>query len=125
MIRLLKKQQGLTLISLTFVLTLAGAIFLLALTIIPIYLNHNKLTRSLADLKSTPDIESKNQAEIRDSLTKRLLMNNIDDVTQEDITITQYGDYFKVSVDYEVVKKIVGNLSVLVEFKDDIEVGNP
>jgi hypothetical protein len=118
-----KRQQGLTFIGLVFVLGFIGTIILLVLRIAPIYLDHSKVANALADIEKTPDIQDKSQAEIRDSLNKRFNINYVYDVTQDDITITKYGNYLKVVIDYEVVRKIVGNLSVLVEFKDVIEVG--
>ncbi|MDD1640147.1 MAG: DUF4845 domain-containing protein [Methylococcaceae bacterium] len=51
------------------------------------------------------------------------LINYVNDVTQDDITVTKQGNYLKVAIEYEVVRKIAGNLSVLVEFNDAIEVG--
>ncbi len=118
-----KQQQGLTLISLVFVLGLLGFMVLLALKIGPIYLDHHKVASSLAEIKELPDILEKSQAEIRDSLSKRFNLNYVYDVTQDDITITKHDSYLKVVIDYEVAKPIIGNLSVLVVFNDVIEVG--
>ena len=117
-------QQGLTFISLVFILGLIGFFVLLGLKIGPIYLNHSKVVSALADIKKTTDIEVQSESEIRNSLSKRFDINYIDDVTQDDITITRHGNYLKVVIEYEVARKIVGNLSVLVEFNDNIEVGN-
>jgi hypothetical protein len=120
-----KHQQGLTFISLVFVLGLIAFFVLLGLKIGPIYLNHSKVVSTLAEIKKTPDIEQQSEAEIRDGLNKRFNINYVNDVTQDDIKITSYNGYLKVAIEYEVVKKIAGNLSVLVEFNDVIEVGKP
>ena len=117
-------QQGLTFLSLVFILGLIGFFVLLGLKIGPIYLNHSKVVSALADIKKNPDIEVQSESEIRNSLSKRFDINYVDDVTQDDITITRHGNYLKVVIEYEVARKIVGNLSVLVEFNDNIEVGN-
>ncbi|MEY3761283.1 MAG: hypothetical protein RIR39_2774 [Pseudomonadota bacterium] len=117
-------QQGLTFISLAFILGLIGFFVLLGLKIGPVYLNHSKVVSALADIKKTPDIETQSEGEIRNSLSKRFDINYVDDVTQDDITITRHGNYIKVVIEYEVARKIAGNLSVLVEFNDNIEVGN-
>ncbi len=118
------RQQGLTFISLVFILGFIAFFVLLGLKIGPIYLNHSKVVSALADIKKTTDIEAQTEGEIRNSLSKRFDINYVDDVTQDDITITRHGNYLKVAIEYEVVRKIVGNLSVLVEFNDNIEVGN-
>jgi hypothetical protein len=118
-----KRQQGLTFISLVFVLGFIATIVLLALKIGPIYLDHSKVVSALAEIEKTPDIEEQSEAQIRDSLNKRFNMNYVYDVTQDDITITKQSDYLKVAIEYEVVKPLVGNLSALVEFNDVIEAG--
>ena len=120
-----KKQQGLTFISLVFILGLIAFFVILSLKIGPIYLNHSKVVSTLAELKKTTDIEGQSEAEIRDSLSKRFNINYVDDVTQKDITITRHENYLKVVIAYEVITNIVGNLSVLVEFNDEMEIGKP
>lgn len=118
-----KRQQGLTFISLVFVLGLIAFFVLLGLKIGPIYLDHSKVVSALEEIKKNSDIEEQSEAEIRDSLRKRFNMNYVNDVTQDEIKITKYQDYLRVAIEYEVVKEIAGNLSVLVEFDDVIEVG--
>ncbi|MDD5322356.1 MAG: DUF4845 domain-containing protein [Methylococcales bacterium] len=119
----LKQQRGLTFISLVFILGLIAFFVLLGLKIGPIYLDHSKVANALAEIKKSPDIESQSEAEIRNSLGKRFNINYVYDVTQDDIKVIKRGNYLKIVIEYEVVKKIVGNLSVLVEFHDVIEAG--
>jgi hypothetical protein len=118
-----KRQQGLTFISLVFILGLIAFFVLLGLKIGPIYLDHSKVASALAEIEKTAQIEDQSEAQIRNSLSKRFNINYVSDVTQDDITITKHGNYLKVVIEYEVVRKIAGNLSVLVEFNDVIEVG--
>jgi Tfp pilus assembly major pilin PilA len=118
-----KRQQGLTFISLVFVLGLIAFFVLLGLKIGPIYLDHSKVVSALTEIEKTAHIEELSEAQIRNSLSKRFNINYVNDVTQDDITVTKQGNYLKVAIEYEVVRKIAGNLSVLVEFNDVIEVG--
>ena len=118
-----KRQQGLTFIFLVFVLGLIAFFVLLGLKIGPIYLDHSKVVSALTEIEKTAHIEELSEAQIRNSLSKRFNINYVNDVTQDDITVTKQGNYLKVAIEYEVVRKIAGNLSVLVEFNDVIEVG--
>jgi len=119
----LRRQQGLTLISIAFILGLIAFFVLLVLKIAPIYIDHSKVINALAAIEKTVDVQSKSEKEVRDSLDKRFNMNYVYDVTQDDIKITKRGNYLKVEIEYETVVKIFGNLSVLAEFYDFIEVG--
>jgi Domain of unknown function (DUF4845) len=118
-----KPQQGLTLISLIFVLGLIAFFVLLVMKIGPIYLDHSKVTNALAAIENTTDVETLSESEIRSSLGKRFDMNYVYDIKPEEIKITKRGNYLKVEANYEVVEKIAGNLSVLVEFHDSFEKG--
>ncbi|MFI3155891.1 MAG: DUF4845 domain-containing protein [Methylococcaceae bacterium] len=118
-----QRQQGLTLISLVFVLGLIGFFVLLTLKIVPIYLDHGKVQSALAALKEMPDIQTLSEPEIRESLTKRFNINYVYDVTKDEIKVIKHGDYLKVDIEYETVVKLVANLSILAEFHDSFEVG--
>ncbi len=107
-----KRQQGLSFFGLVFVLGFIATFVLLILRIAPIYLDHSKVAGALADIKKTADIQAKSEHEIRDSLNKRFNINYVYDVTQDDIKITKHGNYLKIVIEYEVVRKIIGNLSV-------------
>ncbi len=118
-----KHQQGLTLISIIFILGSIGAITLLTLKIVPIYLDHGKVKSALEALKQTPEIQTKSEFEIRDSLNKRFNINYVYDVKKDDITVLKHANYVKVDIEYETVVKLVGNLSALAEFHDSFEAG--
>lgn len=119
-----KQQQGLTLITITLILAVLGFFVLLGLKIGPIYMNHSKVVNALAAVENQVDVETLSKHEIITSLNKRFGMNYVDKVTEEDITITKHGNYLKVEIIYERVEKIMGNLSVLVEFNEFFEVGD-
>lgn len=121
--RLFKRQQGYTLISLIFILGVVAFFILLILKIGPIYLDHMKVVNALAAIEKTTDVETLSEAEIRASLDKRFNLNYVADVKAQDMKISKRGNYLKVEANYEVVEKIVGNISALVEFHDVIEVG--
>ena len=118
-----EKQQGLTLITIVFILAILGFFVLLGLKIGPIYMNHSKVVNALSAVENMVDVETMSKHEIMSSLNKRFGMNYVDKVTDEDITITKHDDYLKVAIVYERVEKIMGNLSVLVEFDESFEAG--
>lgn len=117
------KQRGFTLITTIFIFGLIAFFVLITFKIAPIYLDHSKVSNALEAMEKTPGIESQSEYEIRRSLDKRFNLNYVYDVKQDDIKITKRGNYVKIVIAYEVAKKIVGNLSVLAEFNDSIEVG--
>jgi hypothetical protein len=120
----LKKQQGLTFLSIAFILALIGFFTLLILKIAPIYINHSRVVNALKAVENTTDIVSKSKTEIKSSLEKRFDMNYVEHVSNDDITIVAQPGYVRVNIDYERVEPIFGNLSVLVQFHEGFEAGN-
>jgi Domain of unknown function (DUF4845) len=119
-----KREQGLTLISLALVLSLIGFFTMLILKIGPIYMDHGKVINALKAVENMPDIETKSKREIRNSLAKRFDVNYVSGISQEDIEITKSNaNHVSILIEYEVVQPIIGNLSVLVEFRDEVEAG--
>lgn len=118
-----KKQQGITFITLLFILGLIAFFVLLALKITPIYMNHSKVVNALAAVENMDNVELLSKHEIQTSLSKRFNMNYVVGVERDNITITKRSNYVKVEIEYEKVEKIVGNLSVLSEFYDFFEAG--
>ena len=120
-----KKQQGLTLISLIFILGLIGFFVLVGLRVAPIYMNHSKVVHALESLKNRPNIENKSKGEVYYALTKQFDMNYVENVKKSDIKITSRESYLKVQIKYHVKKQFIANLSIWVDFDDSIEVGSP
>ncbi|NOT86004.1 MAG: DUF4845 domain-containing protein [Methylococcaceae bacterium] len=118
-----KREKGLTFISLIFILAVIGFFALLILKIAPIYMDHSKVVSALKALEASPELPTQSADQIKTSLAKRFSMNYVNAITYDDIKITKRGSYVKVQAQYEVVEKIMGNASVLVQFDDVIEVG--
>ncbi len=118
----LKNQQGLTFISLLFILGFIACFVLVTLKVLPIYMNHSKVVNALTALEKMDNVENKTKSEIYRSLSKRFDLNYVDNVTSNDIIVTTRKNYLMVEIEYEQVETIVGNLSVLVEFYEFIEV---
>ncbi len=119
-----KKQSGLTMISVLFILGFIAVVVLLVLKITPIYLNHSKVKNAMTAVESMENLSSMSKNEIYRSFEKRFDLNYVDKVTKRDINVIKTEDYLKVEIAYERVEKIVGNLSVLVEFNEFFEVGS-
>jgi len=120
-----KKQQGITFVTLAFILAILAFFVLLTLKIAPIYMNHSKVVNALSAVESMEGVETMSKIEIIKSFNKRFGMNYVDKVTDKDIFILKQGNYVKVEIEYERVEKIMGNLSVLVKFYDTFEAGEP
>jgi hypothetical protein len=116
-------QKGLTFITIMIILGLIAFFVTLGLKVGPIYMNHSKVQNTLTAIKEMPGIENMSKREIALSISKRLNMNYVDKINKDDFEIIRHDDLLTVSIDYERAEKLMGNLSVLVEFSESFEVG--
>lgn len=121
--KLHKKQQGLTLISLIFVLGLIGFFTLLALKVGPIYMDHSKVVQALESIKNRPGIEHESKNGVWNALSKQFGMNYVYDIKRKNVKITSRPGYLKVKIVYHTKQLLFANLSVWVDFDNEIEVG--
>lgn len=120
-----KKQQGMTLISMTCVAIVVISMFLLALNIVPIYMGHGKVTNALNSIKNNPEARNETPEQLSTRLFKLLSIDNADSlITKDDVTINREDTGMtRIHIKYEVIKKVVGNASILVEFDDTVDIG--
>ena len=59
---------------------------------------------------------------VRDTVLKRLDINNVNQVKKEDISISRDGGFYYIDIDYEVRIPFISNVSLLIDFKNHAEV---
>lgn len=125
---MMRKQQGMTLIGMLFTVIVVVMAAIVVMRVVPVYLQHYTIVQSIKGLNSTPastltgdsytDIDT-----LRKSLTKRFDINGVDDLKNDQLVISPDGpNKFKVQLKYQVVKPLVYNMSLLVDFDDTYEV---
>lgn len=113
------KQEGMTFLSLLIVLAVIGFFAYIGIKLTPVYLEHFSVTSSL---QSLAEEESQGLAvgELRSRLLKRLEINNVSHVTENDISIRSDAGSKTVTVQYEVQEPFYGNVSLLLSFEDSV-----
>lgn len=114
-------QRGMTAISWLFALILIGFFALVAMRLVPVYLDSYKVTSSLESLRSA-GAEVRSPGELRSLLMKRLQINMVDAVQPQDVHIENRGDVTWVNVAYENRKPLFGNVDLVVSFDKSVEV---
>ncbi len=115
-------QQGMTSIGWILVFLLIAVFTLITLKIVPIYLDSFKAVSILDDLERDPGTGSMSPGEIVRTLRKRIDINMVEGVTNDDIYVEHTGDAMIIGFDYEVRRNLIGNLDVVVSFDKSIEV---
>lgn len=110
------KQRGLTMFGFLFVAIVLMAVALLAMKLVPAYIEFFSVKKILATMGQDPEIRSKSNAEIRDSFSKRANTGYVTVVEPQDLSIDRSGGSPVISAEYEFRTKLVGNVSLVVDF---------
>lgn len=122
----MKKQQGMTLIGSLMTMIVIVMALILVMRIVPVVIEHYTIVSSIKALSDTPVADSdpvSAAAALKNSLTKRLDVNDVNDLKDNQISITPDGEHkYKVRLKYQVIKSLMFNMSLLFDYDDTIEV---
>lgn len=111
-----KKQGGATLIGMFFIGAMLVFVALIVMKMVPAYTEFMSVKKVLRAMQQD-SLSSMSSKEIKDSFDKRASIDYIDTVKGSDLTIEKDAEGGTVvSVEYQVVKPIIGNVSVLLDF---------
>ena len=119
--QLKKKQKGMTGVSIMALLIAIAFGALIFLKIAPIYFDSFKVGDVVSGMKDERGLGDKSNAEIVNMILKRLDVNMVSDVTKDNIFIEKTRNTVTIEVEYEVRKKLFGNLDVIVNFNKKVE----
>ncbi len=117
----LQKQKGLTFISWLIIFIMVGFLVYVGIKIIPVYIDHYAIKATLESVKNEPQSASKSKKDLRETITKRLYVNNIRHVNRDHIKIERSGKTTKIHIAYEEVRHIVYNISLIMTFEENVE----
>ncbi|MBK8569371.1 MAG: DUF4845 domain-containing protein [Nitrosomonadales bacterium] len=84
--------------------------------IIPAYVQDAEIRSILSTIANDPEMQGVQSKDIRESFSKRAMMNNINVVTANDIEIVKDARGLSLSISYQVKIPLIGNASLLLEF---------
>ncbi|MCB1831329.1 MAG: DUF4845 domain-containing protein [Gammaproteobacteria bacterium] len=115
------RQGGMTGTGWLVVLALIGFFSMLIIKLAPVYMEHFSVKTVLESIKEEPMITQKSVPEIRTLIQRRLKVNGVYEMSNDDIKIKKEGGVTSVDITYQVVKHMAGNVDVLISFSDNIK----
>lgn len=124
----MQKQQGMTLIGMLMTMAVVVSAAIVIMRIVPVVIQYYSIVTSIKSLDETPassltgdpaaDVEI-----LRNSLSKRLDINGLNDLKPDELVITPDGaNKFKIHLQYKETRPLVYNVSLLFDFNRTIEV---
>ncbi len=111
------RQRGLTMFGFLFVAIVLVVIAMLAMKVVPAYIEFFSVKKILATMGQESDIRSKSNADIRTDFIKRASVGYVTVVKPEDLAIDRKSGVPVITADYEFRTGLVGNVSLVIDFK--------
>ncbi|KTC68279.1 transmembrane protein [Legionella birminghamensis] len=121
------KQKGMTLIGLLLTVIIIVFLGILAMRVVPVYIENYEVKRSLAALNNIDSSQFSSDSMANASMLKGKLINQLDlesivSIKPEQITVTPNDGKYLVKVHYSVTKPLLANVSLMFDFDESEEV---
>ena len=117
-----KKQQGLTMISMLVVIVFLLFQAVIAMNVIPVYMTDSSVKDVMERLEQDPKSTGLSAKELKESLLKRLRLNSVYDIKPEYIKVKKGRGVNVVTIEYEPRGKLIGTLDFIVTFKHEASI---
>ncbi|HET7731049.1 MAG TPA: DUF4845 domain-containing protein [Usitatibacter sp.] len=111
----MEQQRGLSLVNLIIWLAVLGFLAVMAMKLVPAYLEYANVKKILATMEQAGDLKG-SVREIRYAWEKRNAIEDIKSVRGEDLEITKAGGETVVTAAWSVKIPLVGNASACLDF---------
>ena len=124
----MQRFRGMTLIGMLLTMAIVICAGIVVMRVVPVYLSQYELVTSIKALNTLPATEfttdpASNAHVLRTKLLNQLYVNSIESIAPEQIVITPAGEnIFQLSIKYQVIRPLVGNVSLLFDFDTSQEV---
>jgi hypothetical protein len=111
------KQQGMTMIGVIFVAGMIVFVAIMALKLVPSYIEYATIQSHLRDLARAPDTRGASVRDIISAFNRRAQIDNISTVDGRDIDIAKEGGDVVLTIEYSKRIPMVGNISACIDFE--------
>ena len=111
-----KSQSGLSLVGVMLVGSMAAAVVLLGLRLVPVVSEYFGIKRALASVAGAANPQTATVPELRNAFAKRAIVDDISSITASDVDITKENGRIVMSVDYSRKVPLFSNVSLMIEF---------
>lgn len=111
-----RPQRGLSMIGFLLVAALVVMAAMVAMKLVPAYVEFFSVKKILVSMGQEADFRGKSNADIRSDFSRKVAAGYVNVVKAEDLMIDRSSGIPVVSVEYEFRTKLVGNVSLVVDF---------
>ncbi|WP_374011804.1 DUF4845 domain-containing protein [Pseudoxanthomonas koreensis] len=111
-----RKQGGLSLVGFLMVLAVVGFAAYIGMKLFPMYQEYYSVRTAMKSLASEPGVADMDPSKVQDLFFRRLYINYSENVKPQNVKFERTDGGWRMKVNYEVRKPLVGNLDVVGRF---------
>lgn len=115
-------QAGMTLVSSLVVLIGLGMTALVAIRLVPVYIEAYEIGSILQAMEADPGLRNSTRGEIQKTFEKRLNVNNIN--LENDLKMNDIAGGLQLIVNYQARVHLLGNLDAVASFRKEAMIRN-
>jgi Domain of unknown function (DUF4845) len=115
-------QRGATVLGMAIILGIVGFALYAVIRCTPLYLEYMAVSRALEQTAEEHKGEPTNPQELRNSLDRRWIVEDIASIEPKEIEIKKAGNGFTMRAYYQAEAPFIGNLSLLASFDRTVNV---
>lgn len=113
---MVRKQQGITLMSFIVVLVVVGFFAMVTMKLFPMYSEYHNVKSVMEEFAAQPNAAKMTLGEVQANLYRRFDMAYVSSVKNEHIKIVREGSRTSLNIAYEVRTDLFGNLDAVATF---------
>ena len=111
------KQRGVSMFGFLLIAIVVIMFAMLAMKLVPAYVEYFSVKKILNAMGQDSETKAMSNADIRNSFAKRAEVGYVTVVKPEDLDVDRSGGKVVISTEYEYRTPLVGNISLIVDFK--------
>ena len=121
---MVRRQEGITALGFLIVAAFLGLFALAAIKLVPVYLENAKIRATLQKVKEEHDGNRATVQDIRTSIQRRFNIESVNALQIGDVEIKRISGGYSVDASYDARVSYLGNIYLVAEFKNYVEVMN-
>jgi hypothetical protein len=113
----MKRQRGVTLGGVFFLMMLLGFAAYAAARILPAYMDYWVVKKIMRNVVDQPNLNELKESDLRLKFAKELNLNNVKVVTQDDLVIEQVPGGVRLSTSFSVKEHFMGPVNLCMDFQ--------
>lgn len=117
----IKRQQGITTLGIMIGAVFIIAVMLLAIKVVPLYMNDYAIGKAVASLAEEENLYRKTKSEIRSIVRRKLTADYVDDLEDDAFQVEKRKGTIVIDINYEARVSVVSNIDLVAKFSHHLE----